>query len=138
MPRRRQRNCEDNPLEKGDFAVDLNKLSKEAISNFFGNKSWYCGGPIPKSELESDWAVKTVLRTHFDDAAFDYIHDKCLTKIPESAGYNDPSVPWTVHTLLGLLDEIRGYGVSKDFQPGLLLLYFKFCKGIEIPPPPLL
>ncbi len=138
MSRRARRDCDDNPLEKGEFVADLRKLAEESIRDFFGNKSWYCGGPIPEEELESDWAVKIVLRTQFDDFAFDYIHNECLIKIPQDSKYSDPSVPWTVYTLLGLLGELESYGISKDFFPGLLFLYFKFCRGIEIPPPPLL
>ena len=138
MSRRGRRDCEKNPLEKGEFAPDLKTLAEEAIRDFFGNKNWYCGGPIPEEELEADWVVKTVLRTRFDDETFDYIHDECLVKIPEDPKYSDPSVPWTVHTLLNLLKDLRSYGISQDFQPGLLLLYFKLCRGIEIPPPPLL
>lgn len=138
MSRRARRNCEDNPLEKGEFSGDLKKLAEDSIRSFFGNKNWFCGGPIPESELHSDWAVKTVLRTHFDDSAFDHIHNECLNRIPADPNYNDPSVPWSVHTLLGLLADLKSRGISKDFQPGLLLLYFKFCKGFKIPPPPLL
>ena len=138
MSRRARRGCEENHLEKEEFYADLNTLAEESIRDFFGNKSWYCGGPIPNEELEADWAVKTVLLTQFDDVVFDYIHDECLVKIPEDPKYSDPSVPWTVHILLGLLSELKSHGISKDFQPGLLLLYFKLCRGIEIPPPPLL
>ena len=138
MSRRARRDCDENPLEKGEFAADLKTLAKESIRVFFGNKSWYCGGPIPEEELEAAWVVQTVLRTQFDDTAFDYIHNECLIKIPEDPKYSDPSVPWTVHTLIGLLKELKSHGISKDFQPGLLLLYFKLCRGVEIPPPPLL
>jgi len=138
MPRRARRDCEDNPLEKGEFAPNIQKDAEKSIRTFFGDKSWFCGGPIPQSELQADWAVKIVLRTHFDEAVFRFIHEECLAKIPADPSYKDPSVPWTVHTLLSLLDGMRSYGISKDFQPGLLLLYFKFCKGLKIPPPPLL
>lgn len=138
MSRRAKRDCGEYSLDKGEFAADLKKSAEEAVQDFFRNKSWYCGGPIPEEELESDRVIQTVMRTQFDDAAFDYIHNRCLVKIPEDPLYSDPSVPWTVHTLLGLITELKALGIAKDLQPGLLLLYFKLCRGVEIPPPPLL
>lgn len=126
------------PFEKGEFISDLRCLAKEFIKRFFVNKNWYCGGPIPEAELTSDWAVQTVLLTPFEDKIFDYIHSECLSNIPSDPNYSNPGVPWSIHVLLDLINDLRSLDIAKDFQPGLLLLYFKFCRGIEIPEHPLL
>lgn len=138
MPRRAKRDCESNPLEKGLHAPDLKELAKYSIRMFLQGKAYYLGGCIPEKDLFSADSLKTVLRTQFDDDTFEYIHIRCLSLLPPDKKYKESTIPWNVHYLLGLLRELKWLMLPKDFQPGLLLLYFKFCKGLEIPPPPLL
>ena len=138
MPRRPKRNCEQNPLEKGSHSVDLKELAIHALKSFFEQKSWFIGGPIPQKELLSEESIKTILRTPFDDATFTFLHEHCLIRVPQPDSYTEKSVPWTVAFLISLLGEMKALGLPKDFQPGLALLYFKFCKGLKVPPPPLL
>ncbi len=135
---RRQNECD--ALEKGMFVEDLERLAKGSLRVYFANKKKHDGTEIAENELLSDFCLKTVLRTQFDDRCFDYIHNKCLAKLikHEDDTYCDPTLTWTVHTLLGLLQELMSLELPKAFQPGLLLLYFKFCHGIEIPQPPLM
>jgi hypothetical protein len=138
MPRRPKRNCRENPMEKGIHAFDLKESVINGLKQFLGGKLGHDGNPIPKEELYSENSCKTVLRTPFDDETFNFIHDECLTLIPAKDWYKETTVPWTVHYLLGLLNELKSLQIPKEFQPGFLLLYFKFCKGFTIPPPPLL
>jgi len=138
MPRKPRRDCRDNPFEKGDHAVDLRRLAVESIETFFKSKSFYCGGPIPKHDLLSEHSVKTLLRTQLDDRCLDFIHERCLPLIPADPNYSDNTVTWQVHSLLGLLRELAALHLPKDYFGGLLLLYFKFCYGVEIIDPPLL
>lgn len=136
MPRKAKRDCEENPLETGTHSVDIKELAIFSIKAFFEDKSWFCGGPIPETELITPETIKTVLRTPNDDETFDFIHKKCLAVIPRPRQYRQTANPWTIQMLLDLLKDMRRQWLPKDFQPGLLLLYFKFCKGIQIPPPP--
>jgi len=138
MPRKAKRDREGNPFEKGENAPNLEKLAIECIDAFFGDKSWFCGGPIPQRELLADSSVKTVLRTQHDARCFDFIHNECLPRIPNTEGWDNVSVPWTVRCLLLLIHDLEIFGIPPEFRPGILLLYFKFCKGVKIPPPPLL
>ena len=138
MPRKAKRDREGNLFEKGENAPNLEKLATECINLIFGDKSWFCGGPIPERELLANSSVKTVLRTQYDACCFDFIHDECLPLIPDIEGWDNVTVPWTVHNLLLLFHELGEKGIPPEFRPGLLLLYFKFCKGVKIPPPPLL
>jgi hypothetical protein len=134
MPRRPKRDCDNNPLEKGPIAPDLRMLAVTSIRDFLGSKSSYLGEPIPDWELYTDDNIKTVLRTQNDDKTFEFIHERCLSRIPKNPSYRESTVPWTVHLLLWLLQDMKNLRLPKDFQPGLLLLYFKLCKGISIPP----
>lgn len=138
MPRREKRSGDNNPFEKGENAPRLKKRAEESILDFFEGKSLYCGGTIPKRMLLSDHSVKTLLRNELDDRVFDYIHENCLSRMRPDPEYSDPSVPWSIHFLLQLLYDMQARELPKDYFPGLLLLYFKFCHGIEIPDPPLL
>ena len=126
-------NCKSNPLEKGMHTLDIEKIAIDSISSFFANKKWFVGGKIPHCELYSNSSVKTVLRGKFDDTTFDFIHNECLTRIPKPKDFKVTKIHWTVTFLLKLLNEMKQLGLPKDFQPGLLLLYFKFCKGIRVP-----
>lgn len=138
MPRRAKRNCEDNPFEKGSHAPDLRELAVACLRSFLKPKNLHTGGLMLDRVLFTEDNIKVVLRTQFDDETFEYIHDKCLSRIPQQRWYRDLTVPWSVHCLLGLLTELKSLLVPKEFQPGLLMLYFKLCKGFDIPPPPLL
>lgn len=138
MPRRAKQDSEFNPLEKGLHAPDVRELVKANLKGFFLSKQHHTGGEIPVFEMLSDDSIKTVLRTHFDDPTFDFIHDRCLPRVPRPDGYKDSTVPWTVHFLLRLLDDLKGRRIPKEFQPGMIMLYFKFCMGCDIPPPPLI
>jgi hypothetical protein len=137
MPRRSKRGEDGNVFEKGEFAPDFKKLAEEALETFFRNQSWYCGGPIPESEVQSDFSLKMVLRTKLDDNWQSIVH-KAVEQLPEDPAYDDNTVPYSIHRLLSVLEELRSTGIAHDFHPGLALLYLKFCEGIQIPPPPLL
>lgn len=138
MPRRDKRNCDDNPFEKGCHAPDLKKLAIDCLTEYFKDKSWFVGGPIPDRVLFSDSSIKTVLRTQFDHATFSHIHDMCLPRIRQPSDYTETSVPWSVAFLIRLLNSMKSRSVPKEFQPGFALLYFHFCVGCPIPKPPLL
>jgi hypothetical protein len=112
---------------------DLKKFAKDAIQRYFSDKTYYCGGPIPQCELIGDSAAKTVLKTKFDDRTFDFIHAQCLPLIAADPMFKDPTLTWPVHCLLEILEGMRSREVPIEFQPGMVLLYFKFCLGVDIP-----
>lgn len=138
MSRKPKREIIDDPCEKMEYVEDLRKFAEHCIQLFFNNKQHVCGDPIPECEKSSEFAVQTVLRTQFDDRCFDFIHEFCLPVFPIDPKYDESTVPWSVHCLLGLLAEMRSMEIPKEQQPGMLLLYFKFCHSVEIPLPPLL
>lgn len=138
MPRKAKRDTEENPLEKGVHADDVKDSAVQCIRRFFCGRKSLDGRDVCLKELITDENVKRVLRTQFDDQTFDHIHNHCLPTIPKSRKYHDPTLTWEVHCLLRLLGRMRKLRIPKEFQPGLLLLYFKHCRSLEIPPLPLI
>jgi hypothetical protein len=123
---------EVNLIENSEFTPDLQRLAEICIKLFLEPKNHFSGRKLTLSELLTDDNVNIVLRMPFDDETFLFIHNRCLSKIKPAKGYRDSTVPWNVHYLLGLLDDLKSLQLPKRFQPGLLMLYFKYCKGFEI------
>jgi hypothetical protein len=138
MSRKPCRDTLDDDLQKGEYVEDLRVFADKCICMFFKNKTDSSGRRIKEHDILTEFANKTVLYTQFDDRCFDFLHEVCLPLIPVNSMYNELAMPWTVHSLIGLLGDLKKIEVPKEFQPGLLLLYFKFCYGVVIPPPPLL
>jgi hypothetical protein len=131
MPRKPKRD-EDGSLEKGTFAPDVKEFVRKTLKSFFEFKEGYDQKPIPEHHLFSDESFRTVLRTPFDDNTFLFIHKNCLAKIPKQKWYRDTTVSWQVHYLIGLINDLKSLHVPKEFQAGLILLFFKFCKGLDV------
>ena len=131
MARLDKETISDSFLDEDENSLDLRNLAIFCIKSFFAGKKKDSGQNISLTELMSDLSVKTVLRTPFDDDTFNFIHDNCLSQIPKPVDYETP-ISWPVFYLLGLLSDMRKLGLPKDFQPGLVLLYFKFCKEMRV------
>lgn len=134
MPRKVKRDYDNNPFETGPNAERLRELAQWSIEAFFEDKSYFIGGPIPNNELLSDDSILLLLRATSTDKLFNFIHEECLEKLRQPLHWSHSKmVPWTIDTLIGLLKDMHRNFIPKDFEPGLLLLYFKFCKGLKIP-----
>lgn len=131
MPKRAKRDCDENPLENGCYAVDLNYLARDCMRRFLSGRKMVSGKRITEEDLFTVENIKLLLRTPFDDPTFRFIHERCLPVIPVRAAYTRKSVPWTVFCLIRILKRMQQLAIPKEFQPGLLLLYFKLCKGIN-------
>ena len=137
MSRKPKRETEDF-YSKGESIEERKKHATACIRSFFNDRTFFCGGSIPTTLLISENAQRVVMQTQFDDWCFDFIHKECLPLIKVDPSYDEPTVPWTVHALIGLLGEMKKKDIPKEFQPGMLFLYFKLCFGVDIPAPPLL
>lgn len=135
MPKRAKSDSENNSYESKS-PLDIKKFAIDCILTYFEDKHWYIGGKIPESELLSKDSIKTVLKTQFDEETFSFIHEVCLPKIAQDPTYKE-SIPWTIVCLISMLSEMGRLCIPKYCQPGIILLYFKFCKGVKIPNPPL-
>ncbi len=115
------------------YSVERQMMAFESLTSFFATKSWYCGGPIPQKLLMTEENIERILLTKFNKITFDFIYE-CLGRLPKDPTYSDITVKWETHILLGLFAEMRKLWVPIDFQPGMAVLYFHLCKGMEIIP----
>jgi hypothetical protein len=123
-------------IAEGQGSVDWDAIARECIRVYFSNKSWFCGGPIPSSELYSKHSIQTVLLTRFDDQWEEVVHGQCLPRIKNNKNEQFGNLSWEIHCLLEILKEMGSLWVPPEFRPGMTLLYFKFCKGVAIPNTP--
>jgi hypothetical protein len=94
------------------------------LQNFFADKSYHFGGPIDQRHLTNESHVNLILSTPFCDGV-----DQCYAVMPRP---NDPNFD-EVKALLELLNDVKGRHIPKEFQAGVMLLYYKLCKGMKIP-----
>lgn len=116
-----------------EHTEDIRMVAKNYIQEFFLNKSWHCGGKIPQRDLLSEASIDTVILSKFCKQWEDFVHIKCLTKIPTDPNYKDETLlPWAVRYLIDLLSSMGACSIPKEFRPGMVVLYFRFCKGISV------
>lgn len=143
MPRKTKLRTEADIRHLGIDLKYLRELAREAIERFFADKRFHCGGPIPQNFLFCEDSLRTVMGTTIDVAtegwAAEHIHPRLTPEVDQIntvENYDDPVVPFDVHYTLCLIQQLRNRGIPKIFQPGMMLLYYKFCKGFPIPDPP--
>lgn len=120
-------------LDEKSCSDDLKEFLFCMMEIFFKDKSWYIGGPIPKSEIYSENNISLIFNSDFDSRTFDFIHKNCLSKIRKPKDFVDDGLSWEVCFLLSLIKDMKSKSIPKKIQPGFLLMYFKICKGFEIP-----
>lgn len=107
---------------------------RDSILRFFQDKTQVCGGPIPKASLLSDKSINLVRRTSLD-AAFTFMYRQLIPQLPVPDDYEDATLPWDVHYAIGIMRDAQRRWLPRPHIPGLMLLYFVFCKGLAVPYP---
>lgn len=131
-----------NPAEEETILTkqELAQWAMEYILLFFSDKKFYCGGPIPRCEMLMKKNVEAVINVNYEFGfkfAYRYLFP-CLKvekdQIFKRSHYHG-ELPFHVYYCLKLLKDMKGKGIPKLFHPGLVLLYFQFCKGcnFEVP-----
>jgi hypothetical protein len=113
--------------DQQNFKFYLTLVKAEAklhLQNFFSDKQYHFGGPIDRNHLTSDDHLNLVLSTPLCDGI-----DQCYAVMPKP---DDPDFD-DVKSLLELLKDVKGRQIPKEFQAGVMLLYYKICKGVKIP-----
>lgn len=122
----------DEPnLELKIYIEALERQTLESIERLFKDRSWFCGGPIPKNHLYSKQSVDLVLSTDFL-SGIDEIR-ALLPKEEPPKDFDPKKIDWDTYRLLQLLREVKRFGIPKEFQAGMILLYMRFCMGISMP-----
>lgn len=124
--------------DKNAFVSDIRSEAVRYIRMYFNGRRRLDGSTVQVANVMDDKSINIVTRSGFDNRTFDFIHEFCLPTIKRNADYKNMTVPWTVHCLLKIIRELCSLGIPKEFQPGMILLYFRECRDIDIPPPPVL
>lgn len=133
-------------LRKEEVGEEVTMTKKElvrwATDNmrlFFSDKKFFCGGPIPECELLTKKNVEAVINVSFE-WGFRYAYYflfPCLRverdQIWRKDIYHGPD--FQISYALRLLRDMRRKNIPKLFHPGLMLLYFKLCKGCKVEVP---
>lgn len=109
----------------------LEELTKGFIERFFKDKTFHCGGPIPRNSLYSEQSINLVLGTEFC-VGIDQCYE-AISTLRKPRNYNDETIEWDIGIVLSLINEARSMEIPKDFQAGIMLLYLKLCKGCRTP-----
>jgi hypothetical protein len=112
-------------------ANDCDALAKQFIAKFFANRQMHCGGPIPKSVLESPEYVNMVLHTDVCkgvEQAYSLIGYTGPTEID----FTDESttIPDDIGKVLDILGQCSRMKVPKALAAGIMLMYLELCEGI--------
>lgn len=113
------------------FIKALERLALESIERFFKGRQFHCGGPIPRNILLSKQSVDLVLSTEFLPGI-----DEVRSLLPREQppkGFDPKRIDWDTHRLLQLLHEVKRFGIPKELQCGMILLFMRFCVGILLP-----
>lgn len=101
--------------------------SRLAISKFFAQKRYWCGGTIPQSKLFSVKNINLVMQASIIDA-IDTFHALLASgETPENVDRTD--IEWESRMILAVFTEAARLRISKDCYGGLLLLFLEFCEG---------
>lgn len=119
-------------FETGENAELLRNLATLSIKRFFSDKKYFCGGPVPECLLYSENSILLVMRTQNNDSNFEFIHRNCLDKLPENKQFSSDPIPWSIRFLITLMSDLKKKSIPYPYHAGMLLLYFKFCKGQRV------
>lgn len=142
MPKKTQLYTQDEVSELDIDFEGMKKWAGECIEKFFADKRFHCGGPIPQNLLVTPENVMTVMGTSSE--ACSQFEDKYIypllkiekDQMHDQHTYSCRGVPFQVHYTLRLIQNLRDKDIPKRFQFGMILLYYKLCKGFKIPDPP--
>ncbi len=113
-------------MNQSKFIKKQTDRAKLFIERFFENKEWFCGGPIPQSELLKQSSVDTVIGTEFCKGI------ETIYALLEKYGVLQEKSQ-DIRFVLKQLKITKQAGIPKSYQAGMILLYLKFCKGLLLP-----
>ena len=113
-------------MKESSIVRKYREVAKNFIKRFFEDKDWFCGGPIPNSELLNKASVDVVVGTEFCtgiDTLYAILKNNNLLQNKNK----------DILFVIKRLKDTKNKGIPKVFQAGILLLYLKHCKGIPLP-----
>lgn len=115
----------------------LRMVALQCLRNHFEDKSMHCGGRIPQTQLLSEKNVSLLVDMDFGlgvDACYAVLANRpshIITHIFGTPG--SKRAPWDIDFMVQKIDELKLEQVPKQFQPGIILIYLRYCLGYKWP-----
>lgn len=111
------------------FIGDLKCLIHQYIEYFFKDKSFYCGGKIPKRMLNTDRNISIVANYDISRSvkrAYSSLenHEISSSSLGEVTG--------DIKLVSFILEELAKSGIPQQFAGGMLLMYLELVVGVDI------
>jgi hypothetical protein len=111
------------------FFGDLKCLIRQYIEHFFQDKTFYCGGKIPKNILITDRNISIVanydiikgVQRAYSSLKEDPISLECLGEVTGD-----------IRMVSSILDNLAKSSVPQQFAGGMMLLYLELVVGVDI------
>lgn len=111
------------------FFSDLTYLISQYIQCFFKDKSFCCGGKIPKNILTTDRNISIV-------ANYDIINgvQRAYSSLKEHPSFQESlgEVTGDIRLVSSILQELAKSNIPQQFAGGMMLLYLELIVGIDI------
>lgn len=127
-------NDDEIVADDGGLSVEeIIAFAQGTILEFFADKQYYCGGPIPEHMLRTSKRVNLVLDCTFD-MAMDIVDEAMTCEMTEeikddiAAGGASPEV----RQVIDILEELAHSGVPQELSNGMLILYLELCLGVDV------
>ena len=92
---------------------------------YFSEHSFHSGGPIPKKQLFSDKSVSLLMESDFCQGI-----EACYKVLTEK-NVDDPQCDITF--MLKKMEELNRMEIARQFHPGIILIYLRYCLGYTWP-----
>lgn len=109
---------------------NIHQFVKECIDKFFSDKQMHCGGKIPKYMVSNDKKISMVISKSLLDCV-DIAYES-LREFSEDDIKMNGDVAQDIKMVTESLSVISKAGVPQQFAGGMMLMYLKFVKGIQI------
>lgn len=125
---------EEKESNGSEASSNVSDFVKSCIEKFFDDKIMHCGGKVPKYIVNSPKKVSMVINTNLCDAvdkAYESLRGFVSIEEKKAAMFHGEitSDIKMVNEALGILGKS---GTPQQFAGGMMILYLKYCKGVEI------
>lgn len=116
-----------------DFHDDAIRLASHHVKEFFGDKEFWCGGPIPPHILFSPANLSMVLNTSVEDgveAAYEMLADDSDV---QNRPMLDPDGEVTpdIEFIRDLQYQCAAMKIPKRLSGGIMLMFLELCRGLR-------
>lgn len=124
---------EEPVVHVGLTADEIIAFAQNIIFDYFRDKKFHCGGPIPERMLQSPKRINLVL-----DCTFERALDIAYAALEEELSSEDHmliahgGVSPDIKVVVSIMDDLAYQGVPQELSSGLLVLFLELCAGVNV------